>query len=136
MVLLIDIGNSTIVAATASDNGEILNTWRFKTLKDETVSYYRTEILSGMKKYQISTGEILKVVVSSVVPEVNDDISMAITDIFGKSPRFFTLSDAEKCMAIDVESPSQLGKDRLADAKFRGLCAKLLRAADTMIGPR
>lgn len=116
MVLLIDIGNSTIVAATASDNGEILNTWRFKTLKDETVSYYRTEILSGMKKYQISTGEILKVVVSSVVPEVNDDISMAITDIFGKSPRFFTLSDAEKCMAIDVESPSQLGKDRLADA--------------------
>lgn len=116
MVLLIDIGNSTIVAATASDKGEILNTWRFKTLKDETVSFYRDEILSGMKKYHILADDIQQVVISSVVPEVNDDVSMAISDITGHLPHFFSLSDAEKCLTIDIESPSQLGKDRLADA--------------------
>ena len=116
MVLLIDIGNSTIVAATASDKGEILNTWRFKTLKDETVSFYRTEILAGMKKYHILADDIQQVVISSVVPEVNDDVSMAISDITGRLPHFFSLADAEKCLTIDVESPSQLGKDRLADA--------------------
>ena len=116
MHLLIDIGNSTVVAAATDSNGVIQYSWRFKTLKDETVSYYRNEIFSGMKKRGMAANEIVSAAVCSVVPEVNDDIAMAITDITGKTPHFFSLSDAWKYITVDVESPLQLGNDRLADA--------------------
>lgn len=116
MHLLIDIGNSTIVVAMACSDGKITDSWRFKTVKEETASFFRNELLSGISKYHITLTEITGVFISSVVPEVNDDISQAITDITGIVPRFFCVADAQKVLSIDVESPSQLGKDRLADA--------------------
>lgn len=116
MNILIDIGNSTIVVAIANSNGEVKSTWRFKTRKEETVSFFRSELQSGINKSHIDISEIDKVIISSVVPEVNDDISLAITDITGITPHFFCINDAMKTMDIDVESPLQLGKDRIADA--------------------
>lgn len=116
MKLLIDIGNSTIVVATANDKSEIVNTWRFKTLKEGTVSFFRHEIWNGIKKYRITADEVDAVIVSSVVPEVNDDIAQAVTDLLGKAPHFFNANDARNIIKVNIESPSQLGKDRLADA--------------------
>lgn len=116
MKLLIDIGNSTIVVAIADDKGDFGNTWRFKTRKEETVSFFRNELLAGINKFRINIGELTDIVISSVVPEINDDIAQAIADITGITPRFFSVTDAMKVIDIDIESPSQLGKDRLADA--------------------
>ena len=116
MHILIDIGNSTIVIAMADNQGNITSAWRFKTLKDETVSFFRYELKAGMKKYGIATDDIDGIAISSVVPEVNDYIAQAIIDITGITPHFFTLDDAQRFLSIDIESPSQLGKDRLADA--------------------
>ncbi len=116
MHLLIDIGNSTVVVATASNRGEIRDTCRFKTQKEETVSYYRNEILSGLGKCRIAVDQLNSVTISSVVPEVNDDVTQAVVDITGIVPHFFSLPDAKKIIKVDVESPLQLGNDRLADA--------------------
>lgn len=117
MHLLIDIGNSTVVVALTDNSGNIIEkTWRFKTLKDQTMAYYRHELYTGSKKYQINFADITKVVISSVVPEVNDDIAQAISDLTGVTPLFFTIEHARRFMTFDVESPSQVGKDRLADA--------------------
>ena len=44
MNILIDIGNSTIVVALASNDGTITHTWRFKTRKEETVTFFRYEL--------------------------------------------------------------------------------------------
>ena len=96
MNILIDIGNSTIVVALASNDGTITHTWRFKTRKEETVTFFRYELKQGLRKYNVEAADISRVVISSVVPEVNDDVAQAIT--------------------ISIESPTQLGKDRLADA--------------------
>ncbi len=122
MHILIDIGNSTIVVAITDDDGNICYTWRFKTLKEETVSFFRSELLAGIGKYRVQISEVKTVTISSVVPEVNDDIAQAINDIFGITPHFFCLDDALKVIDIDIESPSQLGKDRLADAIGAALC--------------
>ena len=116
MHLLIDIGNSTVVVATASNRGEIRDTCRFKTQKEETVSYYRNGILSGLGKCRIAVDQLNSVTISSVVPEVNDDVTQAVVDITGIVPHFFSLPDAKKIIKVDVESPLQLGNDRLADA--------------------
>ena len=116
MHLLIDIGNSTVVVALTTDGGNVDKTWRFKTIKDQTMAYYRHELYTGSKKYQINFADITKVVISSVVPEVNDDIAKAISDLTGVTPLFFNIEHAKRFMTFDVESPSQVGKDRLADS--------------------
>lgn len=116
MHLLIDIGNSTVVVAIADADGVIRETWRFKTLKDERESYFRNELLAGLDKCRMALSELKTVSVSSVVPEVNDDITQSIINITGIQPHFFTVADARQVMDIDVESPSQIGNDRLADA--------------------
>ena len=122
MHILIDIGNSTIVIAMADSGCEINSAWRFKTLKDETVSFFRYELKAGIKKYGIQISDIETITISSVVPEVNDYITQAIIDITGITPHFFNLNDALRTIDIDIESPSQLGKDRLADAVGAVLC--------------
>lgn len=122
MHILIDIGNSTIVIAMADSGCEIDSAWRFKTLKDETVSFFRYELKAGIKKYGIQISDIETITISSVVPEVNDYIAQAIIDITGITPHFFNLNDALRTIDIDIESPSQLGKDRLADAVGAVLC--------------
>jgi type III pantothenate kinase len=116
MHILIDIGNSTIVAAMADKEGRIAHTWRFKTRKEETVTFFRYELKQGLRKYGVEAADIESVTISSVVPEVNDDISQAVNDLTGLTPHFFTLDEAQLFLTIDIESPSQLGKDRLADA--------------------
>ena len=116
MHILIDIGNSTIVTAIADQEGNITHTWRFKTRKEETVTFFRYELKQGLRKYGVEPTDIESVTVSSVVPEVNDDIAQAVNDLTGLTPHFFTLDDAQSLLTIDIESPSQLGKDRMADA--------------------
>lgn len=116
MHLLIDIGNSTVVAVISDSEGQMRETWRFKTLKDQRESYFRNELLAGLGKCRVSLAELDAVIVSSVVPEVNDDIALAITGLTGMTPHFFSISDARRILDIDVESPSQIGNDRLADA--------------------
>ena len=106
MHILIDIGNSTIVIALADNKGDITATWRFKTKKEETVSFFRYELRQGLRKYSIETADIEKIIISSVVPEVNDDISQAVTDLTGITPHFFSIADAEGIITIDIESPS------------------------------
>ena len=116
MHLLIDIGNSTVVVAIADEEGQITNTWRFKTRKDETASYFRYELKQGLRKYGVEASAVGSVTVSSVVPEVDDDMAQAINDLTGIMPHFFGLGDTQGLLTIDIESPSQLGKDRLGDA--------------------
>lgn len=116
MHILIDIGNSTIVAAMADKEGRIAHTWRFKTRKEETVTFFRYELKQGLRKYGVEAADIESITISSVVPEVNDDISQAVNDLTGLTPHFFSLDEAQSFLTIDIESPSQLGKDRLADA--------------------
>jgi type III pantothenate kinase len=122
MQILIDIGNSTVVIALADSQGDITATWRFKTKKEETASFFRYELKQGLRKYNVENANIEKVTISSVVPEVNDDIAQAVSDLTGITPHFFSINDAKGIITIDIESPSQLGKDRLADAIGAATC--------------
>ena len=122
MYLLIDIGNSTVVAAIANDNGEILTTWRFDTIKDQTLDYFIDNLMSGLCAYGIEPSNIDKTAISSVVPEINGRFVDAVHRITCVLPRFFSITDAERLLDIDVDFPEQVGKDRLADAIAAAEC--------------
>ena len=125
MHILIDIGNSTIVVALVDHDGNISHTWRFKTRKEETVTFFRYELKQRFRKYSVESADVSSVVISSVVPEVNDDVTQAINDLTGVTPHFFSIADAEGLLTIDIESPAQLGKDRLADALGAVTCYRV-----------
>lgn len=116
MRLLVDIGNSTTVMAIAKADGSIESTWRFKTQKNGTEYFFRNEIIAGLTPRNISPSQIEAVVVSSVVPEVKEELSEAMLSVTGKAPHFFSVTDAQRVIGIDVEAPTQLGIDRVADA--------------------
>ena len=116
MRLLVDIGNSTTVMAIAKADGSIESTWRFKTQKNGTEYFFRNEIIGGLTPRSITPSQIEAVVVSSVVPEVKEELSEAVISVIGKAPHFFSVHDAKRVINIDVESPTQLGNDRVADA--------------------
>ena len=80
------------------------------------MTFFRYELKQGLRKYNLEPADIESVVISSVVPEVNDDVAQAINDLTGLTPHFFCIDDAQGLITIDIESPTQLGKDRLADA--------------------
>ncbi len=116
MRLLVDIGNSTTVIAIAKPDGSIESTWRFKTQKNGTSYIFRNEILEGFTPRGIAPSQIEGVVISSVVPEMKDEFSDAVMAAVGIAPHFFCVEDACRIISIDVEAPSQLGNDRVADA--------------------
>lgn len=122
MHLLIDIGNSTVVGAIANDNDEIVATWRFDTIKNQTVDYYIDNLESGLCACGIEPSDIEKTAISSVVPELNNRFVDAVSKITGVEPRFFSVIDAERLLDIDVDFPEQVGKDRLADAIAAAEC--------------
>ena len=122
MHLLIDIGNSTVVGAIANDNGEIVSTWRFDTIKNQTTDYYIDNLKSGLCVCGIEPSDIEKTAISSVVPELNNRFVDAVSKITGAEPRFFSVIDAERLLDIDVDFPEQVGEDRLADAIAAAEC--------------
>lgn len=118
--LLVDIGNSTVVAAVMGCDGVVVGTWRIKTRKDAGAAYYRTGL--DARVHDVASEDIGRVVVSSVVPEVNDAVAAALRDVTGHEPHFFGFDDAQRVIDLDVESPALVGKDRLADAVGAACC--------------
>lgn len=116
MYLLIDIGNSTVVCAVAGDDGGIVKTWRFDTIKDQTPVYYIDNLVSGLESHGVKANDIEATAISSVVPEINGRVAEVVYRVTKSVPRFFTIADVMPLLNVDVENPEQVGKDRLADA--------------------
>lgn len=116
MYLLIDIGNSTVVAAVATAACDIVASWRFDTIKSEDAQYYKQHLAAGLSATGISLETLTESIISSVVPEINESLASALEQLTGKTPSFFAVSDVEKHLAVDVDNKEQVGKDRLADA--------------------
>ncbi|MFC1668013.1 type III pantothenate kinase [Chlamydiota bacterium] len=108
-VLIIDIGNSSIAVALMHGLS-IVKTWKLETRKNDE-SYYHTEIpnsLSGKK-------DITAIVISSVVPELNDVFEEISLTHFGCAPIILS-PEMDLGIKIWYEKLSQIGVDRLANA--------------------
>ena len=67
MLLVIDVGNSNIVAGVYQDS-ELLVHWRFSTDRSKTADEYGI-LLSSMFGYShVSMTEVTDIIISSVVP--------------------------------------------------------------------
>lgn len=101
MLLTIDIGNTNIVFAVYDGDAQIQK-WRHATNALVTV---------GLDSCQ---SDIQNIIVSSVVPSKNNELTKACEDKFNLFPKFVTAENVG--IKIDLDDPKQAGADRLVNA--------------------
>jgi len=109
MILCIDVGNSNTVMGVAEEES-ILNTWRIRTKKDITSDEFGM-MLSFILKEQAPTD----IIVSSVVPALNNNIRKACLKYYNKEPIIVT-HDMDMGISLSYEELDNLGTDRIVNA--------------------
>lgn len=109
MLLGIDVGNTNIVAALI-DNGEVIAQCRYATAKNEKALYHKKQL-----DHLTSNQDISGVIISSVVPEVNDDLKEACAELTKILP-IFVSAGLDTGLDIRYDHPDKLGADLIAVA--------------------
>ncbi len=115
MLLAIDIGNTNVVLGV-HHNESWLHVWRIPTLSEGlTLRYYEQRILDYFLEGGISTQQVNRVIISSVVPTLNRTFVEITTHLFGFEPIIVTPSIYPQ-LAVQIDRPNELGTDLLANA--------------------
>lgn len=106
MLLAIDAGNTNIVFAIYNGQDQI------EQCRLETTGKIPDAIKDIADKYH----DIKDVIISSVVPKVNEALDKSCTYFLNTTPFFITHENAGVVIASDIKTPEQIGADRLVDA--------------------
>ncbi|MCM1284862.1 MAG: type III pantothenate kinase [Acetobacter sp.] len=109
MILGIDVGNTNTVCALI-ENGILTKEYRYNTEKSENAEYYKLHI-----KEVVCNTFIDGVIISSVVPEINDCLRRACNELFDLSP-IFVSSNLNTGLSIKYDNPEKLGADLITAA--------------------
>lgn len=109
MILGIDVGNTNIVAWLIDEKG-VHNEYRYETDKKSTHIYHQENL-----KELIKGENIEGVIVSSVVPEINNEINQAIINEFKITPMFVN-ANLKMGITIKYVDPNKLGADLITGA--------------------
>ncbi len=114
MLLAIDIGNTNITLGAYRD--ELLTfTARLKTDHDKTADEYAIEIKDILSLYGCDYTEIEDCIISSVVPTVGSNVSLAVSRLCDIVP--LSVGPGVKTgLNIKIDNPAQLGADLVAGA--------------------
>ncbi|MGE4589649.1 MAG: type III pantothenate kinase [Acidaminococcaceae bacterium] len=114
MLLVIDVGNSNIVAGVYQDS-ELLVHWRFSTDRSKTADEYGI-LLSSMFGYShVSMNEITDVIISTVVPPLLVPLSRMCERYFEIEPMIVG-PGLKSGLQLRYENPKEVGADRIVNA--------------------
>lgn len=121
MILVVDIGNTTVSFGGVEISDSNLCRVQFKTKLDTNAHWdaadYTVHFLRRLKELGRELGDFSGVVISSVVPKVLDTLKEAMCSIFGTEPLVITQT-SKLGITIDLPYPEQVGRDRLVDAAW------------------
>ncbi len=114
MLLVIDVGNTNIVGGVYRD-GRLVHTLRIHTVPKKTEDEYSSIFKAILLDRGTSSGDIDRVVLSSVVPVLTDAMIAMCRHLFDVEP--FVLGPAiYPKLPLRVTSPHEIGTDLVADA--------------------
>ncbi len=114
MLLAIDIGNtSTVIGVFDSD--KLVFSSRIATNRQKIADQYAIELLSIFNLNSMPIESISGIIISSVVPELNNVYTGAIRKLTGKKP-IFVCSGIKTGLEIQTYNPGQLGADMVSGA--------------------
>lgn len=114
MLLAIDIGNTSIVFGIF-EGSRLKAAFRIESSKELSVRGYASRIKRLFYSYSISFKKIQGIVIASVVPELTWILHRGIKLLF-KVPCMDVGLHLKTGITVDIEKPSELGADRLANA--------------------
>lgn len=114
MLLAIDVGNSNIVLGLY-DGDRLKGDWRLATDKQKTADEYGALFSMLLQSNDLAIKRVKTIIISSVVPPMNQTIELAITKYVGKKPAFVG-PGIKTGINIRLDNPRELGADRLVNA--------------------
>ncbi len=111
MLLAVDVGNTNLVFAVF-DGDDVRARWRIATDPRRTGDEYAVWLLQLLSIENIERDQIKRIIVGSVVPRADHNLSVLAEKYFGITPLIAGRGAAEWGFAIDVDQPSSLGADR------------------------
>jgi type III pantothenate kinase len=114
MILALDIGNTNIVISIYKYS-EWRNVFRYDTKNIQPVSFYENALRNLLMEWDVKPSEIKLTVISSVVPDINNTIKIAVQDLTSCHIVFL---NADIFMQLDMPilKPYEIGSDLVADA--------------------
>lgn len=114
MILAVDVGNTNIVSAIY-DNDKLCFLFRCKTEKEEVLINYTDKIKDIFVKNSIDIKSIDGVIISSVVPMINQTLSDVILKLSGCKAKILD-SSFKTGLSICTDNPEKVGSDILCGA--------------------
>lgn len=114
MLLVIDVGNTTIVYGVYKDN-ELVHDFRISTDKIRTSDEYGLIFMNSLTHSNIDPSVIYDVIISSVVPNLTHTLSSMSIKFFNKKPTFVS-SELKLGLNINYDNPKEVGADRIVNA--------------------
>ena len=114
MLLAIDIGNTNIVIGGIKDD-QIVFEARIATDRVKTSDQYGVEIKNILSLFEVGVEDIKDCIISSVVPPVFNSVRTGVVKAIRKQP-LVVGPGIKTGLNIQVDSPSQVGSDRIVIA--------------------
>ena len=115
MILAFDIGNTNIVIGLL-EGTKILNSARIATDKKKTEIDFAIQFQQMLEIFKVNKDTIEGTIVSSVVPEVTNQIITALKLMLGDKKIVVVGPGIKTGLSIKIENPQSLGADRVCDA--------------------
>ncbi|MBK8699572.1 MAG: type III pantothenate kinase [Saprospiraceae bacterium] len=114
MDLVIDIGNSNIVLAIRK-NGEWSHIFRYESKDNQPQRYYESGFSNLLLEWDVQPNAIKSITVSSVVPDNNEKIKNAISEVTGLTPMIIGPIHLKQ-LDLPVPHANEIGTDLVANA--------------------
>ena len=114
MLLVIDIGNTSIAVGVFREN-ELVCNWKIKADRKSTCDEYQVLLLNLFSLSELDKSEIDHVIISSVVPPLTPVFQKVISEIFHVRP-LIVGPGLKTGIAVLYDNPQEVGADRIVTA--------------------
>jgi type III pantothenate kinase len=114
MLLALDAGNTNITIG-AFEGERLTGRWRLRTIRDQTPDEWGILMRNLFSLSALDLGRVDGVVISSVVPAVDQPLTAMAHRYFHREPMFVTPS-TDIGLKICYDNPAEVGADRLVNA--------------------
>lgn len=125
MLLALDAGNTNItIGAYAGD--KLISRWRLRTIHEQTADEWGILMRNLFALNSLALERIGGIVISSVVPPLEQNLTAMSQRYFGIEPMFVTAA-TDTGITVRYDNPREVGADRIVNAvaafqKFGGPC--------------
>ncbi len=116
MLLVIDSGNTNIVFAIFTDDGEVAGEWRAATNSNRTADEFGVWLGQLIVRDQINQDDINAAIIATVVPANLVHLQDLCRKYFECEPLVVGGPDIDLGLKILIDNPKEVGADRLCNA--------------------